>query len=96
MTQRLNLRFMLFCMMLMATQLLSAQSFKINADGYYNASGIDVMVFNDLSSGLPGGQGVLAFGGERAECSEPCINDDDFALSASRACADEMAAVGRP
>ena len=58
MTQRLNLRFMLFCMMLMATQLLSAQSFKINADGYYNAAGIDVlplMVISEWSRPLASG-----------------------------------------
>ena len=63
MTQRLNLRFMLFCMMLMATQLLSAQSFKINADGYYNAAGIDVMVFNDFyPEGHQGGVCVIMNG----------------------------------
>ena len=63
MTQRLNLRFMLFCMMLMATQLLSAQSFKINADGYYNAAGIDVMAFNDFyPEGHQGGVCVIMNG----------------------------------
>ncbi len=63
MTQRLNLRFILFCMMLMATQLLSAQSFKINADGYYNAAGIDVMAFNDFyPEGHQGGVCVIMNG----------------------------------
>ena len=63
MTQRLYLRFMLFFMMLMATQLLSAQSFKINADGYYNAAGIDVMAFNDFyPEGHQGGVCVIMNG----------------------------------
>ena len=63
MTQKLNLRIMLFCMMLMATQLLSAQSFKINADGYYNAAGIDVMAFNDFyPEGHQGGVCVIMNG----------------------------------
>ncbi len=54
---------MLFCMMLMATQLLSAQSFKINADGYYNAAGIDVMAFNDFyPEGHQGGVCVIMNG----------------------------------
>ncbi len=55
-----------------------------------------MMIFKNLSRGLPGGQGVFAFGRDGAESFEPCIDDDDFALSAGRARADEMAAVGRP
>lgn len=63
MTQRLNLRFMLFCMMLMATQLLSAQSFKINADGYFNVAGVDVMAFSDFyPEGHQGGVCVIMNG----------------------------------
>ncbi len=50
----------------------------------------------DLPCGLPGGQGVHAFGGDRTEGLQPCIDDDDFTLSACGARADEMAAVGRP
>ena len=63
MTKRLNLRFMLFSMMLMATQLLSAQSFKINADGYFNAAGVDVMAFSDFyPEGHQGGVCVIMNG----------------------------------
>ena len=38
----------------------------------------------------------MTFGGDGAEGLEPCIDDDDFTLSARGACADKMAAVGRP
>ena len=63
MTQRLNLRFMLFSMMLTATQWLSAQSFKINADGYFNAAGVDVMAFSDFyPEGHQGGVCVIMNG----------------------------------
>ena len=63
MTKRLNLRFMLFGMMLTATQLLSAQSFKINADGYFNAAGVDVMAFSDFyPEGHQGGVCVIMNG----------------------------------
>ena len=63
MTKRLNLRFMLFGMMLTATQLLSAQSFKINADGCFNAAGVDVMAFSDFyPEGHQGGVCVIMNG----------------------------------
>lgn len=55
-----------------------------------------MMVFKELTRGLPCGQGVGAFVGDGAEGLEPCVNDDDFTLSACGARADEMAAVGRP
>ena len=35
-------------MLLLAAAALSAQSFRLNADGYFNAGGTDVMVFNDF------------------------------------------------